>query len=163
MPRIPRLMLKGEETVYHVMSRTALPGFPFKDVEKDYMVQLIQQLSRLYFVEILGYCIMGNHFHLLVRVFSDDKFSDSEIKKRYLAFFGEGQDFKAMHIDGYRKKWSSLSEFIKEIKQTFSRFYNKQHNRRGTLWGERFKSVIVEKGETLINCLGILFKFPGTV
>ncbi len=37
--------------------------------------------------------------------------------------------------------------------QTFSRYYNKLHDRRGTLWGERFKSLIVENGETLINCL----------
>jgi hypothetical protein len=35
----------------------------------------------------------------------------------------------------------------------FSRFYNRRHNRRGFFWGDRFKSVIVEKGETLINCL----------
>ena len=42
---------------------------------------------------------------------------------------------------------------IKEIKQAFSWYYNQRHNRRGTLWGERFKSVMVENGETLINCL----------
>jgi len=28
------------------------------------------------------------------------------------------------------------------------------YNRRGTLWGERFKSVIVQNGETLVSCLG---------
>ena len=26
------------------------------------------------------------------------------------------------------------------------------HNRRGTLWGERFKSVIAQNGETLVHC-----------
>jgi putative transposase len=29
-------------------------------------------------------------------------------------------------------------------------------SRRGTLWGERFKSCIVENGETLINCLAYI-------
>jgi len=38
----------------------------------------------------------------------------------------------------------------------FSRFYNRRHNRRGFFWGDRFKSVIVEKGETLINCLAYI-------
>ena len=56
-------------------------------------------------------------------------------------------------IVALREKWASLSEFMKEVKQTFSRYYNKLHDRRGTLWGERFKSLIVENGETLINCL----------
>jgi hypothetical protein len=45
---------------------------------------------------------------------------------------------------------------MKEIKQSFSWYYNKRHNRRGTLWGERFKSVIVENGETLVNCLAYI-------
>ncbi len=49
-------------------------------------------------------------------------------------------------------KWASLSELLREIKQTFSRYYNKRHNRRGTLWGERFKSLIVEDGKALIDC-----------
>ncbi|MGD9212759.1 MAG: hypothetical protein PVI90_18390 [Desulfobacteraceae bacterium] len=39
---------------------------------------------------------------------------------------------------------------------SFSRFYNRRHNRRGFFWGDRFKSVIVEKGETLINCLAYI-------
>ena len=43
-----------------------------------------------------------------------------------------------------------------EIKQTFSRYYNKRHNRRGTLWGERFKSLIVEDGKALIDCLAYI-------
>jgi hypothetical protein len=45
---------------------------------------------------------------------------------------------------------------MKEIKQAFSWYYNQRHHRRGTLWGERFKSVIVENGETLINCLAYI-------
>ena len=33
MPRIARIKVKGEPTVYHVMSRTALDGFVLGDVE----------------------------------------------------------------------------------------------------------------------------------
>ena len=42
---------------------------------------------------------------------------------------------------------------MKEIKQGFSRYFNKKYGRRGTLWGERFKSLIVEDGLTLVNLL----------
>ena len=66
MPRIRRLINNDEATVYHVMSRTALDGFPLGDVEKDFMLDLIRRYSSLYFVEILGFCLMGNHFHILV-------------------------------------------------------------------------------------------------
>ncbi len=32
MARIPRMLNGGEKTVYHVISRTALDGFPFGDI-----------------------------------------------------------------------------------------------------------------------------------
>ena len=40
------------------MSRAALDGFPLGDVEKDFMLDLIRRYSKLYFVEILGFCLM---------------------------------------------------------------------------------------------------------
>jgi len=55
-----------------------------------------------------------------------------------------------------REKLSNLSEFVREIKVGFARYYNKRHDRRGYFWGDRFKCVIVEKGETLINCLAYI-------
>ena len=62
MPRIARIKVSGEPTVYHVMSRTALDGFVLGDVEKDFLLKLMRRLSGLYFAEIIGFCIMGNHF-----------------------------------------------------------------------------------------------------
>ncbi len=86
----------------------------------------------------------------------EEKYSDKEIKERYEYLYGKEVEFPIEKIRDFRKKWSTLSEYIKDIKQTFSRFYNITHNRRGTLWGDRFKSVIVENGETLVNCLAYI-------
>ena len=84
MPRTQRLIINDETAVYHVMSRTALDGFPLGDIEKDFILDLIRRYAALYFVEIIGVCLMGNHFHLLVRMFPDHKFTDEDIKKRVL-------------------------------------------------------------------------------
>ncbi len=156
MPRIPRMVIDDETTVYHVMSRTALDGFPLGDIEKDFMLDLIKRYSSLYFVEILGFCLMGNHFHILVKMFPEYKFTDEDIKKRYVGFYGDDRVFADGLIPSLRAKLSSLSEFVREIKVGFARYYNKRHNRRGYFWGDRFKSVIVDKGETLINCLAYI-------
>jgi hypothetical protein len=40
----------------------------------------------------------------------------------------------------------NLSEFMKTLLQRFTRWFNRTHNRSGTLWEERYKSVIVESG-----------------
>ena len=76
--------------------------------------------------------------------------------KRYVAFYGDDRAFADDWIPSLREKLSSLSEFMREIKVGFARFYNRCHNRRGYFWGDRFKSVIVENGETLINCLAYI-------
>ena len=156
MPRVARLVATGEKTVYHVISRTALPGFPLQDVEKDYFVDIIKKKSRLYFTEIIGYAIMGNHFHLLVRMLPETEFTDKDIEKRFKEYYGDDYDILPGEISIYRKKWEKLSEFMKDVKQEFSRFYNKRHHRRGFFWGERFKSVIVQDGFTLVNCLAYI-------
>ena len=156
MPRIPRMVIDDETTVYHVMSRTALDGFPLGDIEKDFMLDLIMKYTALYFVEILGICIMGNHFHILVKTLPEYKFTDQDIKKRYVGFYGDDRVFADGLIPPLRAKLSSLSEFVREIKVGFARYYNKRHHRRGYFWGDRFKSVIIDKGETLINCLAYI-------
>jgi len=62
MPRIARMIVKDEPALYHVISRTALKGFVLEDQDKDYFLSLIRRLSKVYFTEVLGFCIMGNHF-----------------------------------------------------------------------------------------------------
>ena len=156
MPRTTRLIINDETAVYHVMSRTALDGFPLGDIEKDFMLDLIRRYAKLYLVEILGFCLMGNHFHILVRMFPEYKFADEDIKKRYEDFYGDERAFADGWIPSLREKLSNLSEFVREIKVGFARYYNRRHKRRGYFWGDRFKSVIVENGETLINCLAYI-------
>lgn len=71
------MVIPDEQAVYQVMSRTALDG----SVEKDFLLKLFKQFSRFYFTEILGFCIMGNHFHLLIKMLPDTEFSDTDIKR----------------------------------------------------------------------------------
>ena len=39
-----------------------------------------------------------------------------------------------------------LSEFMKSLLERFTKWFNRTHSRSGTLWEDRFKSVIVESG-----------------
>ncbi|SCX90988.1 transposase [Desulfoluna spongiiphila] len=158
MPRVPRMVVtdSGQKAAYHVISRTALDGLPFGKVEKDELVRIIQRYSAIYSVEVLGFAIMGNHFHLLVQVSPGDSMSNDEVRRRFHLLYGEGTEFPEGRLDEYRERFSSLSAYVKDIKQRFSCFYNKRKKRKGTLWGERFKSVIVEQGNTLIHCLAYI-------
>ncbi len=157
MPRIARMVVKGEDAIYHIISKTTLPGYVLGDIEKDYLLNLIKWMSDVFFVDVYGYCIMGNHFHLLVKMENPEDYTDEELKSRLALFFRKD---KRIITDGqlpyFRDKLSNLSEYVKEIKQRFTRFYNKSHNKTGYFWGDRFKSVILESGDTLINMLAYI-------
>lgn len=156
MARSPRITNPSEPTVYHLISRTTLLGFPMGDVEKDFFVELVRKFARIYFVEVLGFCCMGNHFHLLVRMFPDDDYSDENILERFAYCYGRHRKLLDGQIPYYRERWSNISKFMHEIKLRFTWFFNKRHDHKGYFWGERFKSVIVEDGDALLNCLAYI-------
>ena len=81
--RIPRLLMSETPTVYHVISRTALPGLPFDASDKDFLQSLTLRFSRIYFTEILGFCPMDNLFHLLVRMFPEDHGETASLRQRF--------------------------------------------------------------------------------
>ncbi len=93
---------------------------------------------------------------MLVKMFPENRVTDEEIQKRFETFYRDTRAFTKGQIPYLREKLSSLSEFMREIKVGFARYYNRRHNRRGYFWGDRFKSVIVDKGETLVNCLAYI-------
>lgn len=156
MARSPRITNPGEPTVYHLISRTTLVGFPLGDVEKDYFTELVRKFARIYFIEVLGFCCMGNHFHLLVRMFPEEDYSDEDIRDRFTFCYGSHRKLLDGQIPHYRLKWSDLSAFMKEIKLGFTRYFNKRHDHQGYFWGDRFKSLIVEDGDALLNCLAYI-------
>ena len=159
MPRMPRMIVKGETAVYHVISRTPLDGLPIKSDDKDFMFALVKRLSKVYFTEVIGLTVMSNHFHLLCRMVPEDRFSDGDVTKRFKLYYSSDEDERELtdgQIPSFREKWGSLSEFVKEIKQRFTRYYNKKNNRKGFFWGDRFKSILVQNGETLVNCLAYI-------
>ena len=153
MARIGRFVSKYETSIYHVISRTALSGLPMGDTDKDYLLHLIKYYSKIFFVDVLGFAIMGNHLHLVCRTYPESEVSDEDIIARYKIYRGEDDRPSKDNIDYYRSRWTSLSEYVKDIKQEFTRYFNRRHGRRGYFWGERFKSLIVEEGHTLVNLL----------
>jgi len=71
-----------------------------------------------------------------------EKLTKAEVEQN--AEFGRKQLYEIYAAYSYRMH--SLSEFMKGFLQRFTRWFNRENGRRGTLWEERFKSVIVEDG-----------------
>ena len=154
MSRVRRLKVIGEDAYYHLISRTVGGEYYFGDIEKEKLLRIIQSFSALYFVKVIGFCIMDNHFHLVVKSETNDKYSDEEIVRRVKRYYGDmKKEIYPFEIAIYRRKLEDISEYMKSIKLTFTRWYNRINDRKGYLWGDRFKSVLIESGEALLNTL----------
>ena len=172
-----RILGKGalESYTYHVMSRTCGGEVLFDDVEKEALRRLLWKMAEFSGVRLVTYCIMGNHFHALVEVPKREiwleRFAGEGGEERLYAhlrslysreFVGLlkqeleelrklGMDTLALaKLESIKKRFCDLSIFVKEVKERYSRWFNKRHERKGTLWMDRYKSVMVEgKGEPL--------------
>ncbi len=153
MPRIARFIRDNQPTIYHIVSRTALQGLPIKDRDNDFLLGLIKKLSAFYFVDVLGFALMGNHFHLVIRMYPESDPMDDEIKERLQKYYGDELNVTGVLISDYRKRLTNLGAYVKDIKQGFTRYFNKKYGRRGFFWGDRFKSMIVQDGLSLVNLL----------
>jgi putative transposase len=179
MARPKRLKLKDEEGFFHIMSRTVGQEFYLGDMEKEKLFNIIKYYSGFYFVKVIGLTIMSNHFHLLIKSEPASYYTDDQVKQRIKKYLDKDKDKKKKKKKKYKKEegeeveegegeiaynklqriknqMADISEYVRAIKQTFSRWYNKMNNRTGYFWGDRFKSVLIEKGEALINCLAYI-------
>jgi len=162
--RRKRLKLSSE-SCYHVINRVHDREFMFNAKWAGMFVDLMRRVEVFTGVEVLTYCVMSNHFHLLVRVPEARDVSDDELLARYEQVAGPTtyRQFKerwdrlikqsgALGPEGLRRKLKArmydLSMFMKELKQRFTQWFNWEEERvgRGTFWTDRYKSVLVEKG-----------------
>lgn len=148
-------VVENEPGTYHVISRVVAGERLLETKDREVFRTQMWRMAEFCGVEVLTYCILSNHFHLLVRVPAQCDVSDQELVRRYAVLYGEG-DAKVLEKNlqspglrgglraGLLKRMHDLSFFVKELKLRFTLYFNKNHNRFGTLWAEKFKSLLVE-------------------
>ena len=158
--------------IYHCISRVVDRRFVFGERECEAFRMFMRMYENFSGCRVLSYCVMSNHFHLLLEVppMADGGLSDAELLQRLGGLYSEvvvagvaaelaearkgavGADegagevrVAAIHAR-FTYRMHNLSEFMKGLLIRFTRWFNRMHSRTGTLWEERFKSVIVESG-----------------
>ena len=153
-----RLKLQGRTAVYHCISRVVGGQALLDDLSKEKLVALLGQMAAFCGVEVITYCMMSNHIHLLLRVPEEPNPSDAQLVERMEALYGKKgilvqlarqalKEHGRMDADlrqSLLERMGDVSAFMKEFKQRFSRWYNRRSERFGTLWAERFKCGVVE-------------------
>lgn len=154
---------------YHCTSRIVDRSKVFGDQEKEMFSKLMRKYEKFSGCRILSYCLMDDHFHLLLEVPNQavEDIPDEDLLMRVSAL--HGQDYaselrkqlssldagrsnedselqRQLLRKSYTYRMHNLSQFMKGLLQSYTQWHNREHGRRGTLWENRFKSVIVEPG-----------------
>ena len=151
--------------IYHCISRVVDRRFVFGDAEREHFRMFMRMQENFSGCRVLSYCVMSNHFHILLEVppMPERGVSDVELLKRLSATNTEAfvavvakelataraEQREALVAEIHARftyRMHDLSEFMKTLLQRFTRWFNRTHKRSGTLWEERYKSVIVESG-----------------
>lgn len=158
-----RILMADRATIYHVMSRTAYQSFLFDEEAKGVFTRMLFHQAAFAGIDVLGYCIMSNHIHLLIRVSPIDSIPDTSLLERYKNYYGEikipqsslsfetlrqtlkeGGSEAELARQRVLSRMGDLPAFMRELKQRFTLWYNHKHNNKGTIWAARYKSLIVE-------------------
>ncbi|MEO6006129.1 MAG: transposase [Opitutus sp.] len=158
-----------DQAIYHCMTRVVNKERLFDETAREILRRQLWLVAEYCGVEVLTYAILSNHFHVLTRVPRRETPSDSELLRRYRLLYPKPTRYQAARLSviqsqlatngpeavAWRRRQLSLmgdvSQYMKLVKQRFSIWFNKSHRRIGTLWCERFKSVLVEpRGAALL-------------
>jgi hypothetical protein len=162
---------------YHCISRCVRRAFLLAEGEdsstgerKLWIERRLIELDAIFAVSVGGFSVMDNHLHLLLRIDGDvaKQWTDREVLDRWFRLFPpRGTDRKPLPkaklkeliekrlaeptwIATVRERLSSLSWFMKCLKEPLSRMVNKAEKCTGAFFEGRFKSIAVLDEEALL-------------
>ena len=128
---------------------------PFGDVEKEQFIRILFRIKRLYKVQVIGYQVLSNHYHILLQTPSKQP-SEEETCARYKAFHNGRRTIEpgSAACQIWQKRLIDVSWFMRHLQQLFTNWYNQTRpiRRRGTLWASRFKNTVLEHGPAVYRC-----------
>jgi REP element-mobilizing transposase RayT len=162
--RTPRIKVAPETSAaaYHCMSRTVNGERLFDDTDKEVLRLQLWQVAEFCGARVITYAILDNHFHVLVEIPKRTPTSDDELLRRLEALHRQPTARQTANLEALRRQLAAgdpgaegrrrrllalmgdVSAFMQLLKQRFSIWFNHRHARFGTLWAERFRSVLVE-------------------
>ena len=79
-------------------------------------------------VDILAYCLMPTHIHLILKQLKD----------------------------------KGISVFMSQISNSYARYFNIKHERKGSLWESQFKNILITNDEQLLHLTRYIHLNPST-
>jgi REP element-mobilizing transposase RayT len=182
MPAYARKEIVDESVVgvYHCVSRCVRRAFLCGvdrysgrnfDHRKIWMQDRLEELAAIFAIDIIGFSVMSNHIHLLLRNRPDvvGNWSDEDTARRWYRLHPwrrnedgtpadpESSELAAIQADPerlaeYRRRLSSLSWLMRSLCEPIARGANREDQATGRFWEGRYKSQRIVDETALLAC-----------
>ncbi|MFM9961859.1 MAG: transposase, partial [Planctomycetaceae bacterium] len=182
MARTPRMFVLDEEAggLYHCINRCVRRAFlcgadqvSGKSFEhrREWIRQRLEFLAGEFGIDVLGYAVMSNHLHAILRTRPDvvRDWSDEEVATRWWGLFPwrresdgsaaamRADELQAMLSDAkklteWRKRLASVSWFMRCLAEPIARQANREDECTGRFWEGRFKCQPLLDEAALLAC-----------
>ena len=175
------VLADGEIQVVHCINRCVRRAYlcgqdPLTGTDYEHRRELIRQrlefLAGVMGIEVLGYAVMSNHFHCVLRSRHDivATWSDDEVAQKWWLLCpvrknkdgtpAEPSDLELNSIRNdkaglkdKRVRLSSISWFMRFLSERIAKEANKQDECSGRFWEGRFKSQVLLDEAAILACL----------
>ena len=125
---------------YHIYNRTIDKQLMFRSDEnyEYFLVQYNKYLSPV--IDTYAYCLLGNHFHLLIRVKNENEFTEKDVLD------------KSCH--------DIVAHQLQKFFQSYAMAFNKRYERVGSLFQKPFKRTQIDSDEYLTRMIFYIHHNP---
>ena len=162
MARMARLKVEDGEGWYHVHARTAGRSgeYPLSEAGcRRRLIGLLKHFGRAYACQVAAFCVMGNHWHAVLRFEEPQELDEKKLLCRARLFYpgragGELlETWTAEQWERFSRRIYDVSEFMRNVQGEFARWYNDTFDRVGRFWADRFRSTLLENEEAVLDCM----------
>ncbi|NKB61331.1 MAG: transposase [Gammaproteobacteria bacterium] len=129
------------------------------------------KLNEAFCIELVGYAVMSNHYHVILRVDSEEgmQLSDDQVIDRWSLIYqpgglmrhyrqgGEitGEEYQVINetLNRWRETLMSISRFMGYLNERIAREANREDQCRGRFWEGRFHSQALLDEASLLQCM----------
>ncbi len=138
---------------------------------RQWIVDRLKLLSRLFAIDVCSYAVMSNHYHVVLKLSpkSANGWSDFEIVNRWVKLFSgnehtrayllndvlsaDSKDYIITHLPVWKERLTNLSWFMRCLNEYISRRANEEDDCTGHFWEGRFKSQALLDEAALMSCM----------
>ena len=138
----------SEAAYYHITNRVAGESdwFPFEDCHaRRKLLEMMLFYVDVYRCRLAAFQIMGNHFHFVVYFEKLHPLSREELMESACKLYGRKAEKNT--ADWTADKWKSFNQRLFDVSKLmadfgglYAKWFNRQFDRRGHLWADRFKN-----------------------